>query len=352
MMEFSLIIILLIVLVLPLTVRFVEKNIEPFLLVVGSLSVTFAHIWGTEKVWTTHLLKEAFVEPIMITAVVFIVGLLVYFIRDGITSFIVKVEHKLGSKLFCFTLITALGILSSVITAIMAAVILVEIISALKFDKKFETRLVILGCFSIGLGAALTPVGEPLSTICIAKLKGEPYNADFFFLLKHLGKFIFPAVVAVGLIGAIIEPSVKEGKAKEGLVENTRDDIKDILLCAAKVYVFIMALIFLGAGFKPIIDKYIIKLSGSLLYWINIISAVLDNATLAAAEVSPQMSLFQIKSVLMGLLIAGGMLIPGNIPNIICAGRLNISSKQWAKLGIPLGLFLMVVYFIIFIFIR
>jgi predicted cation transporter len=49
----------------------------------------------------------------------------------------------------------------------------------------------------------------------------------------------------------------------------------------------------------------------------------------------------------MGLLLAGGMLIPGNIPNIISASKLNIKSKDWAILGIPIGLGLMVIFFII-----
>jgi predicted cation transporter len=57
------------------------------------------------------------------------------------------------------------------------------------------------------------------------------------------------------------------------------------------------------------------------------------------------MSLIQIKSALIGLLIAGGMLIPGNIPNIICAGKLRIKSSEWAKFGVPLGLVVMMVYF-------
>jgi predicted cation transporter len=40
------------------------------------------------------------------------------------------------------------------------------------------------------------------------------------------------------------------------------------------------------------------------------------------------------------------MLIPGNIPNIISAQKLNISSKEWAKLGVPLGLVVMMVYYV------
>jgi len=55
----------------------------------------------------------------------------------------------------------------------------------------------------------------------------------------------------------------------------------------------------------------------------------------------------QIKKILMGLLLSGGMLIPGNIPNIIAAAKLKITMKEWASLGVPLGLVLMVLYFIL-----
>lgn len=75
------------------------------------------------------------------------------------------------------------------------------------------------------------------------------------------------------------------------------------------------------------------------------VSAVLDNATLTAAEIGPAMSLAQIIAAILGLVIAGGMLIPGNIPNIIAAGKLDIKSSEWARLGVPLGLAGMAVFF-------
>ena len=59
----------------------------------------------------------------------------------------------------------------------------------------------------------------------------------------------------------------------------------------------------------------------------------------------------QIKAALLGLLIAGGMLIPGNIPNIIAAGKLKIKSSEWALYGIPAGLIAMGVYFVVILFI-
>ena len=77
------------------------------------------------------------------------------------------------------------------------------------------------------------------------------------------------------------------------------------------------------------------------------VSAILDNATLTAAEIAPSMAQNQINAALMGLLISGGMLIPGNIPNIISAGKLGITSGEWAKLGVPMGLVLNAVFFVL-----
>ena len=155
--------------------------------------------------------------------------------------------------------------------------------------------------------------------------------------------YILPGLI---LIGIIATNRIKRKLGEEyGLREKKHEQIKDILIRTVKIYLFVMALIFLGTGFKPIIDMYISKISHLALYWINITSAILDNATLSAAEISPSMSITQIKSAILGLIIAGGMLIPGNIPNIIAASKLNIKSKEWAKIGIPFGLFLMTVYF-------
>ena len=123
--------------------------------------------------------------------------------------------------------------------------------------------------------------------------------------------------------------------------EEQTETLSAVFVRAGKVYIFVMALIFLGAGFKPLIDAYVIQLPSQVLFWVNMISAVLDNATLAAAEIGPTLTEAQIKSALLGLLIAGGMLIPGNIPNIIAAHTLHIKSTEWAKLGVPLGLVIM-----------
>ncbi|HOL49721.1 MAG TPA: DUF1646 family protein [bacterium] len=338
------VIIILLVLLLPLLVHRVEKNLETFLFVMGVLSATISHFSGPEHVWSLHLVEEALVEPIKITLAVCIAGFLFKRFRQSITKSIAHSEALLGPHVFAFFFIVGLGLLSSIITAIIAALVLVEIINALPLDRKFETRLTIIACFAIGLGAALTPVGEPLSTIATAKLKGPPYHADFFFLFKHLWFLIIPGVVVFGIIGAFLRAQQQNVNTQSKVLQE--ETTKDILLRTGKVYLFVMALIFLGAGFRPVIDAYIVPLGDIALYWINTVSAVLDNATLASAEISPKMKLDQIQFALMGLLISGGMLIPGNIPNIIAASKLDIKSKQWAKFGLPVGFAVLVIYFI------
>jgi predicted cation transporter len=340
----GLFIILTAVLFAPFLIKKVEEDLEIFLFIMGCVAVTIT------SQWHMLLVKEALAEPVKITLAVFFAGLFFKILQRPIAHNVNKVADKYGIKLFAFLLIVILGLLSSVITAIIAALVLVEIVYFLGLRKKDEISLVILACFSIGLGAALTPIGEPLSTIATAKLKGAPYYANFFFLGRQLWLYIIPGILIFGILGVVFMPARREGK--NVLELDKEENLKDILIRTAKVYLFVMALIFLGRGFKPIIDAYISKMPYQGFYWLNIISAIVDNATLTAAEIDPGLSMLQIKSALLGLLIAGGMLIPGNIPNIIAAGKLKIRSSAWAKLGVPLGLAVMMVYFLVLIVIR
>lgn len=341
-MEFiGLFIILAIVLFAPFCIKKVEEELEIFLFIAGCLAVTVT------SQWHIALVREALIEPIKITLAVFIAGYLFNLIQKPIAHNVNRIAELLGVKFFAFLLIVVLGFLSSVITAIIAAILLVEIISHLHLNRKKEILLVIFACFSIGLGAALTPIGEPLSTIAISKLKGAPYNAGFFFLFQQLWFFIVPGIILFGLLGVFFIPN--KFQKSHGLVARKEEGINDVSVRAVKVYIFIMGLVFLGQGFNPIIEAYISKIPYQGLYWLNIISAVVDNATLTAAEIDPTMGILQIKSALLGLLIAGGMLIPGNIPNIICAGKLKIKSSEWAKFAAPLGLVIMLAYFLVLI---
>ncbi|MDP2865948.1 MAG: DUF1646 family protein [Elusimicrobiota bacterium] len=325
-------------LVLPFSVKRVEEDLEAFLFVMGLAAVTISGLWSL------HLVKEALKEPLAITFTVAVVGLLFRKVRHRLGGWIDALRRKLGLGPAIFTIVAVLGLGSSLFTAIVAAIMLAEVVTLLKLDREYEVKLTVYACYAIGLGAALTPLGEPLSTIVVAKLKGPPHNADFFYLIRQVGPWIVPGVLLCAALAA--RGAGKALSRADGLTEDAQDSIKVILLRSAKVYLFVMALIFLGTGLTPLAERFV-TLPTWALYWANSVSAVLDNATLAAAEISPLMTDRQITFILMGLLVSGGMLIPGNIPNIVSSAKLGIKSGEWARAALPFGGALMLVYFVL-----
>lgn len=331
-----------VVLLLPLSVHKVEENLEAFLFLCGTFAVTVS------KAWNWHLVAAALEDPIKITAAVIIAGLLFRKFHSQLQQLTKISIKKIGLRGTLFLIVLILGLSSSIITAIIAALILAEVAVMLPLERQGRIKLVTFSCYAIGMGAVLTAIGEPLGTVVVSKLSGAPHHAGFFFLVDHLGWYILGGVLFMaGMASSLREGTIQHAPGAKAVADEGDRSIKGIFIRAGKVYLFVMALTLLGDGLKPLALKTITHLSDGWLYWINMLSAVLDNATLAAIEVTPAISDRSITFLLMSLVISGGMLIPGNIPNIICASKLRISSKEWAKYAFGLGLVLMIVYFLI-----
>ncbi len=314
----------------PVLVKPVEENIEVFFLGAGAFASALTGQWGRA------LAHAALTEPIALTAAVLIFGVLARTARPSLDRAVTELVAVVEPKWVYFGLIVVLGLLSSVITAVIAALILVEAIGLLRLDRTSETAAVVLACFAIGLGAALTPVGEPLGTIAISAL-----GADFWYLVRLLGPMVVVGIVIVGALSLFLPANYGHSLKADIHHESWRE----ILLRAGKVYVFVAGLVGLSWGLRPLVDEYISHMPQWALFWVNSVSAIVDNATLTAAEIGPTLTQAQQRAVLMGLLISGGMLIPGNIPNIVAAGRLGISSREWARVGLKAGVPLMLLCF-------
>jgi predicted cation transporter len=325
-----------VVLFLPFLWKRVEEELEAFIMVIGLAAVT------TSGLWNWSLVATAAEEPIAITIAVLAAGFVFYYAHSRLTALTTASIKTCGLRLFVFIIVTLLGLLSSVMTAMIAAAVLSVVVGELGLERRSMIKVTVVGCFAIGLGAALTPVGEPLSTIVVSKLSGEPYHAGSLFLLRHLGIWIIPSVLVMGVLAG---RAATRGDAIAGEEEGS-ESVRGVLGRGLRTYIFVAGLVLLAEGLRPLVDTYIVGLPHGAIYWINISSAALDNATLAAAEISHKMDLYTIKSATMGLLAAGGILIPGNIPNIICAGKLGIKSKEWARFGVPLGITLMALLYV------
>jgi len=345
------------VLFLPMVSKKIEENLEPFFLVMGVIGVSALYASGlltgeglralAAKALTTPLVIHG--VPIGITQVVLVAGYLFYRYHDSLTRGIGRLMERLGLPAFIFTIVLILGLTSSIISVIVAAVVFAEVMASLPLPRSKKIEVTVIAAFALGMGAALTPVGEPLATIAVSKLSGPPYHADPLFLVRHLGPYIVPGVAAIAALAALRTRGARGGgpAAAPGEGEEYVETLRTVVMRAVRVYIFVAALELLGTSFTPLVEWYFIKIPPHILYWVNMISAVVDNATLTAAEIGPQMTLAQIKSALLSLVISGGMLIPGNIPNIVAAGRLRIASKEWARVGVPLGLALLVLYYLV-----
>jgi predicted cation transporter len=345
--DMALFVVALLVLILPFKVKVVEHNLEVFLFIMGAAAVTITSKWSFE------LVKMAAEEPVIkgIVPAVLVAGFIFLYGQKKFQSFMDGLVKKMNLGVIIFVSTFVLGLICSVITAIISSLFLCEIANSLPLDRKNKVNFVIIACFAIGLGAVLTPLGEPLSTIAIAKLQGPPLypggpgNAGFFYLFDQLGILIILGVILCSVFAMFyIKQTGKVDKMGSG---DEQGSVKEVVIRTLKVYAFVAALFLLGAGMEVIIFKYFTKIPDYVLFWVNMISAILDNATLTAAEISKALTQRQINAALYGLLISGGMLIPGNIPNIISAGKLGITSSEWARLGVPLGLVLNAIYFVV-----
>ena len=230
------------VLVLPFGVKYIEHNLEVFLFACGVVALTLSGlitIPGEQTGWSLAIVQEALISPLHITSlfgipigivqIVLVFGILISFFYRRLQSAIVGIVDRFSLKCIVFLLIVVLGLVSSIISAILAAIILIEIVNALPVVRKAKVEITVVACFSIGLGAGLTPLGEPLTTIVVSKLSGAPYYPGFTFLFDRLGIFIIPAIIVLGVVGVFLFARSHKGDEKlECSVE--RETIQEILI--------------------------------------------------------------------------------------------------------------------------
>jgi predicted cation transporter len=319
------------VLVGPVFIEVIERNVEFFFLLIGVLT---AYALGR---FSSAVVRAALIEPLPFTLAVLVCGTIFHLLRDYFDQILRRLARLLDPPILCFCLAIILGFLAGVITPVVSALVFVEGISLLRCDRKSEIAATVFGCFAIGFGAGLTPLGMPGIAVVLRSL-----HVDFWYLARLLGPFIVVGVCLAAAPSLLLPfgPSEPMGPAEErdswGLV---------VLIRPGKVYVFIAGLVALSDGLRPLVDAYIHRLPNGLLFWLNIISAVVNNSTLAAVEIGPSLNTSQQRAALLGLLISGGALVTGNIPNIVAASRLGITSREWAGIGLGIGILFLVLCF-------
>src|SRR5271168_3363062 len=188
----SAVVILVLLLFGPLAITKIEHNLELYCLGLGIL----ATILGTG--FTRDLISEALHEPVAISVAVIVAALLFGWTRPALDRAFTHLRQRLSRPVLTAAAIFVIASISSLITAIVGALVLVEVIGLLQFTGDKRIRVTVAGCFAIGMGASLTPLGEPLSTLAARAL-----DLGFFGLFEMLAPWVFPGVLASSIVAGI-----------------------------------------------------------------------------------------------------------------------------------------------------
>lgn len=326
-------------LVWPLASRWVESHLELFLLGVGAAAVT------VRGGWSVDFLYETLNYPVNVAFIVLIVSVIFNNYSRYIFRVLFAFFKKLEPRYSFAVLIFLLGMTSSLVSVTVSALILAEVLKVVNLERSATVRITVFACYAIGLGAVLTPLAEPLGLSINNALSGPPHYADFFFLLKHFFWWIAPAVL---LLSAAAGFSARNaGTTLQMHIREDKETYASMLRRTLHIYMFVAALNLISTGLRPLAQSTITHLGGKVLFLANAVSVIIDNATLAAIEIVPSISMNDLVYMVIGLAAFGSMLVQGNLPNIVAAEKLGIKSREWASVAVPTGLVLMGGYFII-----
>lgn len=325
-------------LVWPLVSRWVESHLELFLLAVGAVAVTVN--WG----WSGRFIKETLTYPINVSFIVIVVSVIFNNYSRYIFRILFIFFRALEPRYSFALLIFLLGITSSLVSVTVAALVLSEVLKVVNLQREATVKITVFACYAIGLGAILTPLADPLGLIINNALSGAPHYADFFFLLRHFFWWIVPAIALLALAGGYA--SRHAGTTLQMHIQEDKEPYGSMLRRTLHIYMFVAALHLISTGLRPLAQSTIPHLGGKVLFFANTVSVIIDNATLAAIEIAPTISLTDLTYMIIGLAAFGSMLVQGNLPNIVAAEKLGIKSREWASIAVPTGLVLMAGYFL------
>ena len=325
-------------LVWPLKSKWVENHLEIFLLMVGAAAVTISGMWSKEFIY------DALNSPVNVAFIVLVVSIIFNYYSRYIFRVLFVLFRFFEPKYSFAILVFLLGITSSVFSVTVAALVLAEVLQVVNLEREQTVKVTVYACYAIGLGAVLLPLAEPLGLVIYKELAAGPHQADFFFVLKHFFWWIVPGILLMALAAGY---TVRNANAQVELhIREDKEDTRSMLRRTWHIYLFVAALTLISTGLRPFADATIARLSGKILFWANSVSVIIDNATLAAIEITPDVTIPNLMYMVIGLAAFGSMLIQGNLPNIVAAEKLGIKSREWARVAVPTGLVLMSGYFV------
>lgn len=322
----------------PFVSRWAESHLEVFLLAVGAVAVTVS------GGWSVAYLYQVLQYPVNVAFIVLIVSVIFNnysrYIFRVLFIFFKKLEPRYSFALLIFLL----GMTSSLVSVTVSALVLAEVLKVVHLEHEDTVRITVFACYAIGLGAVLTPLAEPLGLVINNALSGAPHHADFFFLLRHFIGWLLPAIIALAVAAGYVARNAGTTACMQ--IREEHETYATMIHRTVHIYMFVAALYLISTGLRPLAQSTMIHLGGKVLFLANVVSVIIDNATLAAIEIVPSISSADLTYMVVGLVASGSMLVQGNLPNMVAADKLGIKSREWARIAVPTGVCLMAAYFL------
>ncbi len=241
--EIGLIPIFLAVLLGPLLIKRIERNLEMFLFIMGVCAVAISRSWHID------IVEEAIQEPVVVGIVlsVLLAGLIAHYIRPDFLRSINAIRlDRITLKVIFLEIVVVLGLLAAIITPILSFFMLVEAVNHLPLTRKTRAKITILGCLSISLGAALSLVDGSSSAIAITRMQGE-LPSQGFLPLELQSLYIILSILVLGLIAMFF---AGDNVFARGMQTHGKASAhKSIAIWSARVCMFTGALLLIGVAF-------------------------------------------------------------------------------------------------------
>jgi predicted cation transporter len=241
--DLGLIPIIVAVLLGPLLVQKIERNIEAFLFLMGVCAVAISSSWHI------GLVEEAAREPVIVGIVLSVLaaGLIAHYVGPhflrGITD---SLLDGITLNVMFLEIVVVLGLSAIIITPILPFFLLIEVANHLPLTRMARANLTILASLSIFLGAALALVETPYSAIAITKMQGALPSANAL-PLELQSIYIISCILALGLISVFFTGEriiAMEKRTSEGGAA-----LKNIAIWSARACMFAGALLLVGVAF-------------------------------------------------------------------------------------------------------
>jgi len=241
--EYGLTAVLAAVLLGPLLVQRIQRNLEAFLFLMGGCAAAISQSWHI--VMIEEAIQEQVVVGIMLSVIA--AGLLAHYGKPDLWQSINSILlDTISLKVIFLEIVVVLGLLAAIITPILSLFLLVEAVNHLPIHRRTRTLMTISGCISILMGAALSLAEEPSSAMAGMKVHGMlPYAGPLPHEVQSL--YLIFAILAVGLASTFISKAESTSLEGAGLVKAS--SCRKIALSSARACLFVVSLLLIGVAF-------------------------------------------------------------------------------------------------------